>query len=548
MQHQQSHMYNNYNQSSAYANLNQPPTFVNPNQTPMFVNPNQTPMFVNPNQTPTFVNPNQPPNFIYPNQPIASFDQNPNQSAAPYQPPMFLNQNQTTVPYEYPSGYNPNLKNKSLSKSTSIYVGDIPVDKNGNSLVTEPMLVQLFSPIGNIVEDGIKIEVNNNNPKHRYAYAFVTFETPEMADQAVKDFNYSTIDGYTLRITRDDGAVIKAIKSGKGNVVFKNLDESINPHLLDQLITSELHCEIISCKIFNKSTPDGKKSSGSYAYVQFLNPQDADRAISLFNGAVLNGKKITVESFISKRTNPINNQTFTNLYIKNLPPSIKTNNDLKRLFSRYGKIVSVLLTKNGVAYCNFADHKSAVAAINGLHQQIIDGNELYVQRHLPRDERQKAIKLEHCQKQKLKHNETKGRNLIVREINEDITKPLLVSIFSEYGEVESASLQTNPSVQGFICYKTVEDAQNCIKKSALLTLDGKQVYVATKLTKEERIIQSKKNTNDDAKITLLNKIRELTFEMKWEEINKRINKMSNEQINALIDDNELLNNFLEQIM
>jgi len=77
------------------------------------------------------------------------------------------------------------------------------------------------------------------------------------------------------------------------------------------------------------------------------------------------------------------------LYIGNLYYEV-TEDQLKRIFSRFGEVVSVQIIKDprgmsrGFANVTFADVESATSAIENLHQQVFEGRNLVVQFARPR--------------------------------------------------------------------------------------------------------------------------------------------------------------------
>ncbi|KAH0786208.1 putative polyadenylate binding protein [Histomonas meleagridis] len=253
------------------------------------------------------------------------------------------------------------------NEPSTITIRNIPVDELGYSLVTESMLVNLFKSVGTIVEDGIRIY--NSSP----SYAFVTFSNYEMADLAVHNFNYSTIAGHTLYISHYSAETRDSISSSDNNIFIEGIDNSFTERKLHLFISRLLNCEVISCKISMRIGPDNKPINSGYGYVRFLHSEDAKNAILKLNGCKINGNEIKAK---------LHDTEFTNLYIKNLPKSIKTDEDLRKLFSKFGTVASPKIKKNGFGFCNMADHESAVAAINGLHGKRVDGHVLYVQKYV----------------------------------------------------------------------------------------------------------------------------------------------------------------------
>lgn len=90
---------------------------------------------------------------------------------------------------------------------------------------------------------------------------------------------------------------------------------------------------------------DGK--SKGYGFVHFSEPTAAKKAIEEVNGAQLGDSEnvVTVTEFVSKQDRGDSKQLFTNIYVKNLPPSIQSEDDVKAMFAEFGDISSVALMK-----------------------------------------------------------------------------------------------------------------------------------------------------------------------------------------------------------
>lgn len=126
-----------------------------------------------------------------------------------------------------------------------------------------------------------------------------------------------------------------------GIAVLQNFEKSIT--------TRELHDtfsdfgDILSCKV--AVDKDGK--SKGYGFVHFADPASAKAAIEAVNGAQLgeSDKVVTVTEFVSKQDRGDPKQHFTNVYVKSLPPSVKTEEDVKTMFGEFGEISSVAMMK-----------------------------------------------------------------------------------------------------------------------------------------------------------------------------------------------------------
>ncbi|KAI8013428.1 Polyadenylate-binding protein 7 [Camellia lanceoleosa] len=91
---------------------------------------------------------------------------------------------------------------------------------------------------------------------------------------------------------------------------------------------------------------DDGKSKG-YGFVQFDSEESANTAIEKYNGFSIGGKQMYVGKFVKKsdRILPSPDAKYTNLYIKNLDPDV-TEEIFKEKFSEFGKIVSLVITKD----------------------------------------------------------------------------------------------------------------------------------------------------------------------------------------------------------
>ena len=155
--------------------------------------------------------------------------------------------------------------------------------------------------------------------------------------------------------------------------------------------------------------------------------------------ASINNRPVKIEPYCK---NP--EETYQNVYIINLPDSIATVDDLKKLFEDYGEVESSKLVfdengkSRGFGYCNFRSHESAVAAVEALNKKVLDGKELSCNRVMPRKERDRFLKEQTEKWRREIYEKYKGRNLYVRNFDESLTEDELREVFSQFGDIESA--------------------------------------------------------------------------------------------------------------
>lgn len=72
--------------------------------------------------------------------------------------------------------------------------------------------------------------------------------------------------------------------------------------------------------------------SKGYGFVQFETQEQADRAMSALNGKLMNGQKVHIGPFVSKKDRLQQSQAqYTNVFIKNLAEDV-TEQNLEEVF------------------------------------------------------------------------------------------------------------------------------------------------------------------------------------------------------------------------
>jgi polyadenylate-binding protein len=141
---------------------------------------------------------------------------------------------------------------------------------------------------------------------------------------------------------------------------------------------------------------------------------------------------------------------------------------------------------------SYASPEQARVAEEALHgRELIDPGaddgedhhcSLYVQRAMKKRERLR--KLEESRRQKAEENARKyrGRNLILRNLDESVTEDDLRQKFSEFGTVESVRIpldkESRSKLHGFVCLASPEEASRAMHASQRQMLKGKPIYVA----------------------------------------------------------------------
>ena len=125
---------------------------------------------------------------------------------------------------------------------------------------------------------------------------------------------------------------------------MQNLPRTVTQENLECLLAQ--FGPIVSVKLPSLS----KQAPNPMAYVQFSTMEAAAAAIqsSKDKRLKMHGATVIVAPYLSfQQRSRCQDETFTNLYVKNLPSNILTDEDLTRMFSSYGNITSSRLVKVG---------------------------------------------------------------------------------------------------------------------------------------------------------------------------------------------------------
>lgn len=187
------------------------------------------------------------------------------------------------------------------------------------------------------------------------------------------------------------------------------------------------------------------------------------------NESTLLNKKITVTVHTKKNEREQVQDSFSNLFVSNLPFDLE-DAEFKKLFEPFGEIVSwKLIKEKGQGFVKFKTHAEAQKAIDELNlKKQFNGNAIFVQKHISQNQSQGTTMI---QAQIKKNYES---NIFVQFIPKDVTENEFKDQMSKAGNVLSVKLkdqvQTNRMTgekfvnfqSGFVCYEDVKQAQKCI--------------------------------------------------------------------------------------
>jgi len=232
------------------------------------------------------------------------------------------------------------------------------------------------------------------------------------------------------------------------------------------------------------------RRSLGYAYVNFQQPADAERALDTMNFDVLKGRPIRI--MWSQRDPSLRRSGVGNVFIKNLDKSID-NKAMYDTFSAFGNILSCKVAQDadgnskGYGFVHFETEEAAVNAIQKVNGMLLNDKKVFVGRFVPRKEREKE----------LGEKAKKFTNVYVKNFGEELGDEKLKEMFLKYGKITSykvimADEGGKNKGFGFVSFEDSEAAEKAVDELNGLEMNGKTLYVGRAQKKAERQQELKK--------------------------------------------------------
>ena len=367
---------------------------------------------------------------------------------------------------------NPITNQNQLGKSI-LFISELP----DNILDTE--LEEFFSDFKDNI---LMIQIDRNAKIYdpfnaRKPKATIIFKDHDKANEARNSLNMKRLKGKALNIMwhEKDNSIRY---NNTANIFIKGIPPEIKPREVFELFNK--YGEIISIKVCEDE--DGNLLG--YGYINYYSIDSAENAIKDLNKKNVWGCVLEVEHFQKKNERLQSNLGNNSIYIKNIPDSIKDENDLKNLFKKFGEITwsKIFSDNNGrrFAIIVFITTENALKAKEEMNDKKIEGSDtgLYVDLLQKKSERKRFLTTKIGDINNKLNQEFKNCNLYIKNLPYDLTDEKLKEIFEKYGEIKSVKISKFLLVTkvkdeykeieqsrgfGYVCYTNPESAAKAIE-------------------------------------------------------------------------------------
>ena len=257
------------------------------------------------------------------------------------------------------------------------------------------------------------------------------------------------------------------------------LDSSVTEAMLFELFSSM--GQVASIRVCRDAV--SRRSLG-YAYVNYNNAADGERALEELNYTLIKGRPCRI--MWSQRDPALRKTGQGNIFIKNLD-AIIDNKALHDTFAAFGNILSCKVAQDefgnskGYGFVHYETGESAINAIKHVNGMLLNEKKVFVGHHIPRKDRDSKF-------DEMKANFT---NIYVKNIPLDVTDDDFRSLFEKYGDVTSASIARDADTGksrgfGFVNYIKHDHASAAVEELNEKDFKGQVLYVGRAQKKHER--------------------------------------------------------------
>ncbi|KAJ1956599.1 Protein phosphatase PP2A regulatory subunit B, partial [Dispira parvispora] len=275
----------------------------------------------------------------------------------------------------------------------------------------------------------------------------------------------------------NNGEVTNPAVPQSASLYVGELDYSVTEAMLFELFN--MIAPVASIRVCRDAVT--RRSLG-YAYVNYNNVQDCERAIEAFNYAEIKGKPCRI--MWSQRDPALRKSGNGNIFIKNLDSSID-NKALHDTFVAFGNILSCKVAMDdgvskGYGFVHFEKDESARAAIEQVNGMLLHDKKVFVGHHIPRRERQS----------KFEEMRSKFTNLYVKNLPADVDDDKLRELFVPFGSITSAVVAVDNEGKsrgfGFVNFEDHNEAVKAVEGMHEKQVGENKLFVSRAQKKHER--------------------------------------------------------------
>lgn len=231
------------------------------------------------------------------------------------------------------------------------------------------------------------------------------------------------------------------------------------------------------------------RRSLGYAYVNFQQPANAERALDTMNFDPIKGRPCRI--MWQQRDPSLRKSGVGNIFIKNLDKSID-NKSLYDTFSAFGNILSCKIAVDdlgnpkGYGFVHFENGEDASKAIEKVDGMLLNDKKVFVTNWMSKKERA----------EKMGDQPKKFTNVYCKNFGEDMTEDKLKELCTDAGKIVSLKIVTDMDTGkakgfGFISFESPEEAERAVDVLNNLEINSRKLFAGRAKKKAERAAEVK---------------------------------------------------------
>ena len=297
--------------------------------------------------------------------------------------------------------------------------------KNLDELIDNKALHDTFAAFGNVLSCKVATDEHGRSK----GYGFVHYETGEAADNAIKAVNGMLLNDKKVYVghhisRKERQSKLDEMKAQFTNLYVKNLDPETTQEEFEKLFH-----EFGSVTSALLSVDEEGKSRG-FGFVNFVNHEEAQKAVDTLHDMDINGRKLFVSraqkkaereeelrrSYEQAKMEKLSKYQGVNLYIKNLEDDVD-DEKLRTEFEVFGTVTSCKVmrdekgTSKGFGFVCFSTPDEATKAVAEMNNKMIGTKPLYVSLAQRREVRRQQLESQIAQRNQIRMQQAAAAGL-----------------------------------------------------------------------------------------------------------------------------------------